>query len=307
MINLHMRVAVLIDADNAQQYTEQVLKISEYYGELEICRAYGDWNQRRLSSYQKTLEALEIECIQVDQGGKNASDNYLLMDAGRILGREISTDVHIFIIVSGDGDFTSGCKLIQEAGREVIVIGNKKQTSKSLQKSCNKFYALEDLKDELIELKELHPIPPREIRRFYPCLLRAYHQFTRKEYLWISYGQLNAKLHEIVPDFENKFGKYELSQWLRNYKQYFESNDKEQILRRIDSDLEYARYEALLHAYIDTKGPDDLAPLAQFSEVLRRDPNYQYRFGNKKPSKWLRDYPDNFEIRGNHAILKNLR
>lgn len=54
MINLHHYVAILIDADNVNlSCMEQVLKISEYYGQLEICRAYGDWENPQLVVHQE--------------------------------------------------------------------------------------------------------------------------------------------------------------------------------------------------------------------------------------------------------------
>lgn len=120
MINipLHDYVALLIDADNAElRYLEQVLKIAEYYGQLEICRAYGDWNGSQLASSCEKIDALNIERVQVNRIGKNATDHRLLVEAGEILGTDLFGNVvGIFVIVSGDGDFTSACKLIQERG-----------------------------------------------------------------------------------------------------------------------------------------------------------------------------------------------
>ncbi len=70
MINLDEHVAILIDADNAElNYVEQVLKLSDYYGTVDICRAYGDWKLPPLSPWRENL-APNVERIQVDRVGK---------------------------------------------------------------------------------------------------------------------------------------------------------------------------------------------------------------------------------------------
>jgi uncharacterized LabA/DUF88 family protein len=234
MINipLYGQVAVLIDADNAQlSYIEQVLKISEYYGLLEICRLYGDWNSPQLSSSCEKLDALKFERIQVDQVGKNATDHRLLIEAGEILGANYwETDVRVFIIVSGDGDFASACKRLQERGKQVIGIGNKNQSSLSLQESCDKFYYLEDLDHELSNLEKLHPIPPGELRKLFNALFFAYHKLT-KEGDWVSFSHLGAQLREQDKNFERNFGKYKLSKWITIFAQDFEYHD--QMIRRV--------------------------------------------------------------------------
>jgi len=145
VINIREHVAILIDADNAHlPFTEQILKISEYYGELDVCRAYGDWKQSPLSSWAKNIDGFKIERVQVDRVGKNATDHGLLLGAGEFLGTDyFGNDVDVFILVSGDGDFASACSLIRERGKQVIVIGNKK-TSKDLRQTCDKFYSFGD-------------------------------------------------------------------------------------------------------------------------------------------------------------------
>src|SRR3954462_1809281 len=93
MINipLYGEVVLLIDADNAQlSYIDQVLKISEYYGLLKICRVYGDWKRSNLSVWCEKLDTLKIERIQVDRVGKNATDHRLLMEGAFQLRAERS-------------------------------------------------------------------------------------------------------------------------------------------------------------------------------------------------------------------------
>lgn len=296
-ILMHGHVAILIDSDQPWQriQIEQVLKFSEYYGTPIICRAYGDWEKPNLSSRRNEILTLNIELIQVNRVGKNATDHRLLIDAGEILGN-MENNVSVFVIVSGDGGFASACNRIRERGLQVVGIGARENTSMDLKEICDEFHYLEDLGNKLSELENLHPIPPSEVRAFYKHLMFAYGLLTKNED-WVSYAQLGEKLRELVPDYESKFGQYKLSDWLRNFDKYFESHD--QMVRRIDLYPEITRRDMLIDAYLKTKGSDGLASLAKMGKVLREDPNYERRFGGKKLSEWLANYPDIFEIREN--------
>jgi NYN domain len=296
-------MALLIDADNAKlSYLEQVLRISEYFGLLKISCAYGDWNKSPLASWCKKIDALDIERIQVDRVGKNATDHRLLIEAGEILGGGFGgSDVRVFIIVSGDGDYTSACKFLQERADQVIVIGNRGHSSDDLRKSCDQFYYLEDLDHELGELEKRYPIPPRELREFFYPLFFAYHDnLTSKKWDWVSYSQLEAKLRERVPDYDSIFGKYMLSEWLRNFEPYFENRD--QMIRRVDLNPEMTRYELMFEAYLQTQQADGRAHLGQLGKALRElDPDYEKRFGGKKLSAWVEAYPQYFKLHENYV------
>jgi hypothetical protein len=308
MINipLHDHVAILIDGDNAQlPYLERVLKNSEYYGQLRLSRVYGDWNKSPLSAWREKIDTLNIERIQVDRVRKNATDHRLLIEVGEILGAfvEYENSVQVFIIVSGDGDFTPACKFIQERGLQVVGIGNRDKTSPSLRELCDTFYFLEDLDHEAAHLEKLHPIPPSEVRGFFLPLVFAYHQRPKKHnWDWVSYSQLDAKLRELDPDFETRFGKYELSEWLKNFDQEFESC--EQMIRRIDTHPEMTRFGYLFKAYKQTRQSDGRAHQGQIGKALRElDPIYESRFGSKKLSEWLEAYPHVFKFSENYVWL----
>lgn len=304
-------VVVLIDADNAQlNYMAKVLDIAQYYGQLRACRAYGDWTHPPLSSQHEQIDALEITCIQVNRIGKNATDHRLLIEAGELLSFNFfEKEVDVFIIVSGDGDFASACQLIQERGKHVIGVGNRNQTSPDLTESCNKFYYLEDLDQELKALKKHYPIPPSEVRTFFNYLFFAYRELANVDNNgwiaynedWVSYSQIGAKLRERHPDFESKFGKYKLSELLKSFDQYFET--REQMIRRIDRNPNFTRFDLMLNAYLQTRQPDGTSHLGTLRKKLRElDSNYDKRFGSKKLSAWLADYPDDFRLRDNYVI-----
>lgn len=134
------RVALLIDAENVQTtHLARILKIAQDCGNLEICRAYGDWKNPPLRRLLKSVQGSQIKIIQVDRVAKDTADKQLMIEAGEILGEGA---VDIFVIATGDGDFRLLCERIKLKGRMVIGIGNSGKTSTWLQKSCNTFYTI---------------------------------------------------------------------------------------------------------------------------------------------------------------------
>ncbi|MBZ0281118.1 MAG: NYN domain-containing protein [Anaerolineae bacterium] len=200
------RVALLIDADNIQlSQLEQILKISDYYGNLEISRAYGDWKKSPLSAAYDDVCNLNIECIQVDRVAKDTTDKQMMIEAGEILGADAAD---IFIIASGDGDFRLLCERIKHKGRKVVGIGNKGQTSTHLRDSCDAFHYIERLEEALIQLEQTR------LQEFKALLFRALDSNPCGKEGWVHCGLVGKKLRELDSGFENRFGGKKLSKWL---------------------------------------------------------------------------------------------
>jgi len=300
-------VALLIDADNGSlKYIEDALKLSEYYGRLTICRAYGDWKKAPLDAWHEKIDALNIECVQVNRNGKNATDHRMLIEVGEILGASSEeNNVDGFAIVSGDGDFAIAAEWLREKGNRVIGIGSRDLTSAKLQKSCDEFYFAEDLAHELGELEKRFPISPQRLRSFFPHVIAAYENVADKfDRDWISYGHLGKTLHNMeIPDYDNQFGKPKLSVWMQHFESEFEIRD--QMVRRIDLRPEATRSSLMEIAYFRIQ-QDGRVNLSRFGEALRElDPYYANRFGRKKLSEWITDYPELFIIHENYAIHRD--
>lgn len=303
MINLTEHVAILIDADNTQlDYVEQIMKLSEYYGIVDICRAYGDWRSAPLAKWHEK-PVLGVEYIQVDRVGKNATDHRLLVEIGEILAFSVIEDKpDILVLVSSDGDFASACQLIQERGKQVIIIGGREKISKALYNLCNQIFYLEDLHDELMQRQKHHPVPPNQVREFWRMLQLVWNRQYKTQADWITLSELGIKLHEFDSNYEKRFGKYQLLQWLHNFDWYLEIDGQ-----RIRRNRKYIRSFLLVMAYWETKKRFDSVSLTQFGKVLRElNRDYESHFGNKKLSTWLKDYPDIFKIsEGSVTILSH--
>jgi len=138
------RLAVLIDADNAQpSITEGLLAEVAKYGTAHVKRAYGDWTGPNLRGWKDQLLAQSIHPIQqfAYTKGKNATDAAMVIDAMDLL---YSGRFDGFCIVSSDSDFTRLAQRIRESGLTVYGFGEHK-TPKSFVAACDKFIYIENL------------------------------------------------------------------------------------------------------------------------------------------------------------------
>ncbi|HEX4659500.1 MAG TPA: NYN domain-containing protein [Streptosporangiaceae bacterium] len=138
------RLAVLIDADNAQpSIIEGLLAEVAKYGTAHVRRAYGDWTGTSLKSWKEHLLAQSIQPIQqfAYTRGKNATDAAMVIDAMDLL---YSGRFDGFCIVSSDSDFTRLAARIRESGLTVYGFGERK-TPKPFVAACDKFIYIENL------------------------------------------------------------------------------------------------------------------------------------------------------------------
>jgi uncharacterized LabA/DUF88 family protein len=138
------RLAVLIDADNAQPaIAEGLLAEIAKYGTAHVKRAYGDWTGTRLKGWKDQLLTQSIQPIQqfAYTTGKNATDAAMVIDAMDLL---YSGRFDGFCIVSSDSDFTRLAARIRESGLTVYGFGDRK-TPKPFVAACDKFIYIENL------------------------------------------------------------------------------------------------------------------------------------------------------------------
>src|SRR5712675_1721250 len=141
------RLAVLIDADNAQpSRIEELLAEVAKYGTAHVKRAYGDWTGTNLRGWKDHLLAQSIQPIQqfAYTTGKNATDAALVIDAMDML---YSGRFDGFCLVSSDSDFTRLAARLREQGVDVYGFGEQK-TPESFRQACRRFVYTENLLPE---------------------------------------------------------------------------------------------------------------------------------------------------------------
>lgn len=139
------RLAVLIDADNAQpSITEGLLSEIAKFGVASVKRIYGDWTKPSLGGWKSALLEHSIQPIQQFRYtvGKNATDSAMIIDAMDLL---YTRRFDGFCLVSSDSDFTRLASRIREEGLIVYGFGEQK-TPKSFVSACDKFIFIEVLR-----------------------------------------------------------------------------------------------------------------------------------------------------------------
>lgn len=218
--NTNQKLAVLIDADNAQASVIQELlaKVSRY-GTATTKRAYGDWTTNNLKSWKEVLHTMAIQPIQqfAYTSGKNATDSALIIDAMDVLHADA---VDGFCLVSSDSDFTRLATRIREAGLVVYGFGQRK-TPEPFVAACDKFIYTEILRNELEESKSgQEPVP--ELPKLKPMLLNAL-TATMREDGWTTLSALGSQITRSNPSFDARnYGVSKLGELIRQQAAYLE-------------------------------------------------------------------------------------
>jgi uncharacterized LabA/DUF88 family protein len=190
------RLAVLIDADNAQASTiQELLAEVSRYGTASVKRAYGDWTTPNLKGWKEVLHKLAIQPMQQFNytTGKNATDSSLIIDAMDLLH---SGGLDGFCLVSSDSDFTRLATRIREAGLLVYGFGEKK-TPQPFVAACDKFIYIEILKpQEVATAQEVQAIPPLE------PMLRAAIDASARDDGWSPLSSVGSMILKNNPSFD---------------------------------------------------------------------------------------------------------
>lgn len=132
------RLAVLIDADNAQpSVIAPLLAEVAKFGSARVRRIYGNWTSPQHGEWKQALLEHSIQPIQqfAYTKGKNATDSALIIDAMDLL---YTRRFDGFCLVSSDSDFTRLAQRIREEGLAVYGFGERK-TPEPFVAACDKF------------------------------------------------------------------------------------------------------------------------------------------------------------------------
>lgn len=191
------RLAVLIDADNAQSsVVEELLTEVARYGTATIKRAYGDWTTANLQGWKEVLHRLAVQPVQQFRytTRKNATDSALIIDAMDVLH---SGCVDGFCLVSSDSDFTRLATRIREAGLVVYGFGERK-TPAPFVAACDKFVFTEILRSAPEEQKQGEVTALPKLR---PMVLTALEASAREDG-WALLAALGSHLTRNHPSFD---------------------------------------------------------------------------------------------------------
>jgi len=224
------RLAVLIDADNAQaSIIDGLLAEVAKFGIASVKRIYGDWTQPQLGSWKKIL--LEHSIVPVQQfgytKGKNATDSSLIIDAMDLLytGRFDG-----FCLVSSDSDFTRLASRLREQGLLVYGFGERK-TPEPFVAACDKFVYTEVLRrtpDKPATSSE-QPRPARvtDDRQMLIDLIADAIDAVSDDSGWAQLGSVGSNITKLRPDFDSRlYGHRKFSDLVKSLPEHFEVDEQ---------------------------------------------------------------------------------
>ena len=246
------RLAVLIDADNAQpSVIEGLLAEVAKFGIASVKRIYGDWTSSSHSQWKQSLLKHSINPVQqfAYTKGKNATDCSLIIDAMDLM---YTRRFDGFCLVSSDSDFTRLAQRLREEGLTVLGFGEQK-TPDSFVSACDKFVYTEVLRPESVVSKEAPasvpkasakgneaprarkaatiPVPPAlQGKNALPLpteLINQAIEDASDESGWAHLGAVGNLLTKLRPDFDPRlYGSKKLSDLLRKYSALFKLEER---------------------------------------------------------------------------------
>ncbi|MHC4942296.1 MAG: NYN domain-containing protein [Planctomycetota bacterium] len=113
-------------------------------GKILFKRAYANWD--RYTKYRRSFHEASIEMFDIpqkNQSGKNAADIQMVIDAMELCHSKDHIDV--FVLASGDSDFSPLVSKLRENDKYVIGFGVKNSVSQLLVSNCDEFIYYEDV------------------------------------------------------------------------------------------------------------------------------------------------------------------
>ena len=113
-------------------------------GKVVVKKAYADWD--RYKSYKRQMHEAAFELIEIphiSMSGKNSADIRMVVDALDMCYAKTHLDV--FVLITGDSDFSPLVSKLRENAKVVIGIGVKNSTSDLLVDNCDEFIYYDDL------------------------------------------------------------------------------------------------------------------------------------------------------------------
>jgi hypothetical protein len=238
------RLAVLIDADNAQAaIIEGLLEEIASFGEATVKRIYGDFTSPTSSQWKKVLNKYAIKPVQqfAYTTGKNATDSTLIIDAMDLL---YTRRFDGFCLVSSDSDFTGLALRIREEGLIVLGFGEEK-TPEAFRNACHKFVLTEVLRPVIQQKTEsisntttqiqqqslvqstIQKTPELSSKKSPDDFILKALENTCDDTGWANLGPLGSYLTKLKPDFDTRlYGFKKLSDMVKAREDIFQIEER---------------------------------------------------------------------------------
>jgi hypothetical protein len=252
--NEDRRLAVLIDADNAQPaIIEGLLAEVAKFGTASVRRIYGNWTSTHLGGWKSVLLTHSLNPVQqfAYTSGKNATDASLIIDAMDLL---YTGNFDGFCLVSSDSDFTRLAQRLREAGLIVYGFGERK-TPQAFVNACDKFVYTEVLRAADAAPAKTPAKPARKVaktaggeapppataapaatggKRLPEALIRRAIEEESDDTGWALLSAVGNYLTKVQPDFDSRhYGHRKLRDLLRAHAPMFLVEERDRAGKKV--------------------------------------------------------------------------
>ena len=178
-------------------------------GKLLFKRAYANWD--RYTKYRRAFHDASIELFDIPQktqSGKNAADIQMVVDAMELCYAKDHID--LFVLATGDSDFSPLVSKLRENDKYVIGFGVKNSVSQLLVSNC----------DEFIYYEDVLPVPTKKRRagkgltpkkeELFDLLMDSIHALNRENYDVIWGSMVKQTIKRKKPSFNEHYYGYNM-------------------------------------------------------------------------------------------------
>ena len=213
-----LKLALFIDFENialgvreAKYKTFEIAKVLERLvekGKIVFKKAYADWDS--YAQYKRPFHEAAIELVYIPRkaySGKNSADIRMVVDAMDLAFTK--ENIGMFVIASGDSDFSPLVSKLKENGKQVIGVGVKNSSSELLIDNCDEFIFYEDLVRVPVHPRrqQIRDLPKQQMEAF-DLIVDAVEALLRedKEIIWGSMVKQTIKRKH--PQFNENYHGY---------------------------------------------------------------------------------------------------
>ena len=180
-----------------------VLKRLVEKGKILTKRAYANWDH--YTKYKRKLHEASVDLFDIPsntRAGKNAADIQMVVDAMELCHSK--DHIEIFILGSGDSDFSPLVSKLRENNKYVIGFGVKNSVSHLLVSNCDEFIYYEDIMKPVSKRSQKRGLDPKK-EELFDLLLDSISALMREGYDMIWSSMVKQTLKRMQPAFNEDY------------------------------------------------------------------------------------------------------
>ena len=186
------RFAVFVDADNVPaRIIPSLFSIFKERGIIVVCKVFGDFSRQALVPWKAMCLQYNLEAIVAwHKSGKNSSDLKMCQSCVHTLYTH--TNIQHYVLVTGDGDFTTVIQDLKRNEKHVICMGMEANCSPILKNCCDEFIKWTPESTSTVTIQTQ------------PIQQAIEDKFKSSDNVELNCGQLKEQLLRINPSFTER-------------------------------------------------------------------------------------------------------